>query len=1235
MRKISARLLSLCALWLAAQQPAAAQHTQRFNGWPTAATAQELPAGFVAPPAGYGNVPFFWLNGDTLRRDRMSDILDTLATSATSGFSVSYIHKNANIDSVEHKSGYGMFGHTEPGEPKVFSPAWWEFWNWFSGACADRGMGLGLDDYTVGWYGNGYYPDEVYNQPKYKNYQGKLDITAHPVAAGATLTLTLPEHTVSVVALPEHNQKEKPIDLTATTGAGKLTWTAPSSAKSYTVYVTATQPDYLLHPDNGKELVKVYFDRFEQNMNQKGRDGMNYFFQDELLYPLTILSWAEDMPAQFRERKGYDILPYLAALKYDIGDITTKIRLDYCDVVMTLAEERYFKPIFDWNDSRGLIYGCDNMGRGKQPLHYLDYFRATSWFTAPGNDAPARGSSFIQTKVSSSIAHLYERPRTWLEAFHSMGWGSKTEWLTEQIDHHFLAGGNLVCMHGLYYSTHGGWWEWAPPCFHYHMPYWPHMKKWLEYTERVSYLMSQGHHVCDIAILYPTETLQAFSPDKPYDDQYNFSYIMELSNAGLDYDLIDNRSLVKADIKDKALHVSGESYKILLIKDIRALRYEALLKLRDFYRGGGIVLAIGDLPEASDRAGSNDPEVNKIVKEIFGMTAAQTETIAVKAQKNPTGGVGFYLNTTEDMVPLIHRTITPDFRAGTKGGKVLHRRTDDRDVYMVMNVEPGTDCFFRAKGNAQLWNAFDGTMQPLPVKRVTGEGTVIRLDTPYNRSSLVVFSPGEPVSDTVSQTEKPPQEIIPVEGEWEVEMLPTLDNKWGDFRLPATDEKIGPEARRFRFIPLRALGKTKTWMQPAYNDSTWSVGTYGFGAQMEVLVDGSSQKADGLAAAVFNGTLADWKPYSFSWQYGVENNPGSQGYHGLKGRVDNNFLILDKGRNMLFRTQFYAPETDFYVLITGNVTPEGIYIDGENIRSEDIVSREGPNGQRETRYTVNLRKGWHSLLLVFTNTTDQPLHQEPYDLLDRRTRSTAVILPLADTAVKENTPYDDIVAMKWYRSNRLTFDPNAGRPQKTIYRFETVPGLSSLRLDLAGHLEKAWVDGMAINAKTNIRTKGDGRYEIVLPVTFPRTSEMTLQITPDPGAGGTAVFREPVRFICSKGVMNAGDWSKNGALLYYSGGMYYRKTVELNEQQIARGVTLDLGKVSASCEIKVNGKDAGIHIYSPFSADITPYLHPGENRIEVLVYSTLANHYQTSPTPYKGDPEAGLIGPVRLIVGGK
>lgn len=103
---------------------------------------------------------------------------------------------------------------------------------------------------------------------------------------------------------------------------------------------------------------------------------------------------------------------------------------------MDLSEERYYQPIYEWHAKRGLIYGCDNLGRGRNPLSYVDYFRAISWFTAPGNDAPSMGSSFLETKVSSSIAHLYNRPRTWLEAFHSMGWGSSGAWLTQQIDHH-------------------------------------------------------------------------------------------------------------------------------------------------------------------------------------------------------------------------------------------------------------------------------------------------------------------------------------------------------------------------------------------------------------------------------------------------------------------------------------------------------------------------------------------------------------------------------------------------------------------------------------------------------------------------------------------------------------------------------------------------------------------------------------------------------------------------------
>ena len=59
---------------------------------------------------------------------------------------------------------------------------------------------------------------------------------------------------------------------------------------------------------------------------------------------------------------------------------------------------------------------------------------------------------------------------------------------------------------------------------------------------------------------------------------------------------------------------------------------------------------------------------------------------------------------------------------------------------------------------------------------------------------------------------------------------------------------IGPEVRQFRYMPQKTLGKIKNWMQPTFNDESWPQATYGFGTPMEVLIDSSMQKVDGLAA---------------------------------------------------------------------------------------------------------------------------------------------------------------------------------------------------------------------------------------------------------------------------------------------------------------------------------------------------------------------------------------------------
>ena len=162
-----------------------------------------------------------------------------------------------------------------------------------------------------------------------------------------------------------------------------------------------------------------------------------------------------------------------------------------------------------------------------------------------------------------------------------------------------------------------------------------------------------------------------------------------------------------------------------------------------------------------------------------------------------------------------------------------------------------------------------------------------------------------------------------------------------------------------------------------------------------------------------------------------------------------------------------------------------------------------------------------------------------------------------------------------------------------------------------------------------MRAAGDGHYEV--QGTVNSTAVITIRLLPEAGHTGGAAIPEPVMIETSgNGVMPLGDWSKMGVLNNYSGGVRYQTAFELPESD-ADLVMLDLGKVSATAEVIVNGQSAGIRVAPPWSFDVSDRLRVGENQIEVLVYNTLSNHYQTIPSSYRGDPESGLFGPVRVI----
>jgi hypothetical protein len=156
-----------------------------------------------------------------------------------------------------------------------------------------------------------------------------------------------------------------------------------------------------------------------------------------------------------------------------------------------------------------MILGCDHGGRGKRVEEFGDYFRTQRWNQGPGADQPMLRKDLIKAKVAASIAHLYQRPRVWLEGFYSSGWGTSSAGFIDATLANYAMGFNLLGIHGMYYSTHGGWWEWAPPDNTFRMPYWRHMKGFMECQQRLAYLLSQGHHRCDVAILYPVAPMQA------------------------------------------------------------------------------------------------------------------------------------------------------------------------------------------------------------------------------------------------------------------------------------------------------------------------------------------------------------------------------------------------------------------------------------------------------------------------------------------------------------------------------------------------------------------------------------------------------------------------------------------------------------------------------------------------------------------------------------------------------
>jgi alpha-L-rhamnosidase/F5/8 type C domain len=120
-----------------------------------------------------------------------------------------------------------------------------------------------------------------------------------------------------------------------------------------------------------------------------------------------------------------------------------------------------------------------------------------------------------------------------------------------------------------------------------------------------------------------------------------------------------------------------------------------------------------------------------------------------------------------------------------------------------------------------------------------------------------------------------------------------------------------------------------------------------------------------------------------------------------------------------------------------------------------------------------------------------------------------------------------------------------------------------------------------------------------LPDNHPIKGSWQISFNAKSGFGGIVTFPELI------------DWKDHAldSIRYYSGTAIYKKSFELNKNQVKAGtrLILDLGKVNIVAKVKLNDKDLGVSWLSPFEIDITEVAKQGTNLLEIEITNQWSN----------------------------
>ena len=480
--------------------------------------------------------------------------------------------------------------------------------------------------------------------------------------------------------------------------------------------------------------------------------------------------WTPDLLAQFRQRRGYDLLPYLPELfSANPSEEALAVRHDWGQTLTELVDENYLKPLNAWAAAHHTLFRSQSYG---DPAVSLS---SNALVDIPEGEGP-QWRQFSYTRWATSASHVYGRPITSAETWtwlHSPSFRATPLDMKAEADRFFLQGVNQLVGHGWPYSppsvAQPGWRFYAAGVFNAHNPWWIVMPDIASYLQRVSWILRQGDPANDIAIYLPEDdAYAAFIPGKvSLSDLMSRWITPELTQAiedgGYNFDYIDST----------AIAARGIHYPLLILPDADRLSPSTFVLISKYVQQGGKVIAVGRLPSR-----------------VPGLQAgAQASSLLASHVQTLFGSPGSVANlrsipNASQLQKALNAMLPQDMHLATPAPEVgfIHRKLNASDIYFIANTgnqSIDTRVHLRSTHRAGEW--LDADTGEVRAASVDEPGIRLRL-APYE-SRILLLHDGANLNTTTNPAKGLPatRHVAELTGTWHVH----FDGNVPDQNLPS------------------------------------------------------------------------------------------------------------------------------------------------------------------------------------------------------------------------------------------------------------------------------------------------------------------------------------------------------------------------------------------------------------------------------------------------------------------